>query len=147
MSLTEQEKEELFSEFTVRMAEMDKDEKKLRVAQNNHVMKGVTRYYRNHFDWTNVEVRKDDRVAFDDELGERKMRYYGTYTMYLKLRKVIPNMVMAKKHRNESLPGYLERKNNTDYRDDPLLHDEDEAEATKCAEYLFEAMLKYLESD
>ena len=45
MSLTDQEKEELFADFMLKFAMMDKEEKKLNTARNIHLMKDMSRYY------------------------------------------------------------------------------------------------------
>ena len=44
MALTDQEKEELFADFMLKFAMMDKEEKKLNTARNIHLMKDLSRY-------------------------------------------------------------------------------------------------------
>lgn len=133
MELTEAQKDELFADFQLRLAELDKSDKRLAVAKNNHAMKGVTNLYH---EMCHSGDTADDYLAY---------KYPGLYYAYLKLRSAIPNIVMLKKVakvNDGSIPGAR-----LPYRvnQNPVLEDEDMDEATKVGKILLDAVIGYLE--
>lgn len=133
MELTELQKDELFADFQLRLAEQDKADKRLGVAKNNHAMKGVTKVY---YDMCRSGNSADDYLAY---------KYPGLYYTYIKLRSAIPNIVLLKKVKkmnNGQLPGVR-----VPYRvnQNPVLEEEDMDEATKVGKILLETVIRYLE--
>ena len=45
LRLSEEDKEELFTEFMIRYSEMDKEDKRMAAAQNTSAMKNLTKYW------------------------------------------------------------------------------------------------------
>lgn len=131
MDLTEQEKEELFDDFRLRMAELDKEEKRLGAAKNIHALKGMSRYYRDTFDHTNCNSRAT----------KEQWDFYNCHRVYSKLRAVIPSMVMAKKYKGKNV--YQLRLSGLRF-EEAVLEDEDMEEATKAGKILIDAVIKYL---
>ena len=122
--MTELEKDELFAEFLVRMAELDKDDKKLSSAKNRKALTGVSEYYNKvcnyHQDWM-----RDDLGLF---------KFFGIYHAYEQIRRAIPMLVNAKLRgdvRHEQKPT-------------KPLEEWDRDEATKAGKYLIDAMIAYL---
>ena len=139
MDLTPQEKEELFNEFVLKIAEMEREDKRLAVAKNNHCLAGVSRYYHENFDHTNprAEHQKEAR------------HYYFIYNCYKKLRAAVPALVMSKKYSNPvtDVNYYLVKnlvKKQGQGGSDPVLMEEDIQEANKVGKILLDAMWKYL---
>ena len=135
MELSEQQKEELFLEFAVRIAEMEKADKQLGVAKNNHCLAGMGRYYHEQFDYTNPRAahRQDAR------------QYFFVYNCYKKLRAAVPAIVMAKKYKDEwNGPNYYAINKTQQGSANPVLMEEDIPEATKVGKILLDAMWKYL---
>ena len=133
--MTPQEKEELFNEFVLKMAEMEREDKRLAVAKNNHCLAGVSRYYHENFDHTNPRAKHWEEVK----------RYYFVYNCYKKLRAAVPALVMSKKYRNPvTNANYNLGKKRGQCSSDPVLMEEDIQEADKAGKILLDAMWKYL---
>lgn len=129
MELTQQEKDELFEEFAVHYAELERSEKRLVVAKNRHVLNNMSNeYYR---------VWRSGHPPLS-------YKYKGIYSAYLKLRAAVPFMVAAKKYaRAETIEGADARR----YRysaETVELEDEDIEEATKAGKILLDALHNYL---
>lgn len=135
MDLTTQDKEELFNEFIVKMAEMEREDKRLAVAKNNHCLAGVSRYYHENFDHTNPKAAH----------WKEARHYYFVYNCYKKLRAAVPALVMSKKYSNPvtDVNYYLVKKQGQG-SSDPVLMEEDIQEANKVGKILLDAMWKYL---
>lgn len=135
MNLTPQEKEELFNEFVIKMAEMDRKDKQLSVAKNNHCLAGVSRYYHENFDHTNPWATHREEVR----------HYFFVYNCYKKLRAAVPALVMSKKYCNPVTDvNYYSVKKQGQGSSDPVLMEEDIQEANKVGKILLDAMWKYL---
>ena len=129
MNLTEEEKEELFTEFAIKFAEMDKEDKRLTVAKNNHALAGMSKeYYK-------VWRSGSPKLSY---------RYLGVYSAYLKLRAAVPFMICAKKYAKAL---EIEGADPRPFRysaETYGLENEDIEEATKAGKILLDAMYKYL---
>ncbi len=123
--MTEQEKEELFLDFAVKFAEMDKADKRLKTAENNSALKKMSAYYAKVAN----ELKRNEKAY--DERGFFK--FYGIYNAYLELRHATIYIVNAKKHQMKDI-GKLDR-----------LEDIDEAE--KVGKILIDAMINYFLED
>lgn len=135
MELTNQEKEELFNEFVLKMAELEKEDKRIGVAKNNHCMAGVSRYFHDNFDASNPKATYQHDVR----------HYYFVYNCYKKLRAAIPAIVMAKKYSNPVTEvNYYLKKKEGQGGTNPVLMEEDIPEADKVGKILLDAMWKYL---
>lgn len=145
MKLTDQEKEELFAEFALRYAEMDKEDKREVAARNTSAMKNLTKY------WNEVSYRSCSCVYKDIPDDKKYMyRFYdgrpymaadGLYDAYLAIRKVIPYAVGCKRSLEGnpiagSYPGYKRT-----YVLDP---EKDTDEATEIGKRLIDTLLNYL---
>lgn len=143
--MTEQEKDELFADFMVRMAEMDKDDKRLAVAKNNSAMKELTEYYAEIVD--RHSGRKTDKNAWlyrQDETGWWYFAADGLYDAYSAIRKVVPYAVGVKRALNNERPRFK----NEGYRKQYVLDPEkDREEATKIGKMLIDAMVRYLKEE
>lgn len=139
--MTEQEKDELFSEFVVRMAEMDAKDKRLVVAKNNRIMRGITAYYNECFGYNNPN-RKVELWEYDEN-GIEHYKFLGLYQTYLKLRACVPWLVQMKKARGKGNEEYVARH---ELQTVPL-EEEDYEEATKVGKMLLDFMVKYIEED
>ena len=120
------EKEELFSDFMVRMAEMDKSEKTLRVASNNRALKGMTRYYNERKE----AERRNGKLWYDGTDGKWGFKYYGMYQAYLELRHAVVFLVNAKHNKRNKIGC--------------LIPEMDTKEAEKIGKILIDAMFDYL---
>lgn len=144
--LTDVEKDELFDEFMVKLAQTSKEDRKLSVVKNNHALKGVARYYHDHFDPNNTKLKHDPELFFKNELGEDVYRYFGFYLAYSKLRAAVPTLVMVKKHMNKEYNRF-ETRRKPEFGDNPYLEDEDIEEATKIGSLLLDTFFKYLKEN
>lgn len=139
-NLSEEMKEELFSEFSLRLAEMDKEDKKLTSAQNTHVMCKLTKIQGELFGWKNPENRIGTPGIDDQYL------YYGSYDAYLEIRKLIP-IVVGIKRRADTLRKDPKAKvfKSFAYKKKYVLQESDQEEATKLGRILLETIKRYLE--
>ena len=126
MKISDQEKEDLFDEFILRMAKMSKEEKSIRGCKNKSAMKHLLKIW-------NKEER---RLLASDEMPSR----YGIYRGYISLRQTIPLIVSLKKY---NLGGADTRK--TCPQTGTLDPDDewDVKEADKAGTYLIRAMIDY----
>lgn len=129
MNMTEEEKEELFTEFAVKFAEMDKQDKRLAITKNNHILTGMSKEY--------CKVWRS---------GSSKLscRYLGVYSAYLKLRAAVPFMVYAKKYAKALETEGADIRPFRYSAETYGLENEDIEEATKAGKILLDAMYKYL---
>jgi hypothetical protein len=128
MELTEQQKEELFLDFAVKFAEMDKEDKNFRTANNNAALKHMSKYYAQE-----VQKLKKDPRAYD---MKGFFRFYGVYNAYLELRHATIYLVNAKKS-HDMKPQHMNM----------LDRDKDVEEAEKAGTMLIDAMMHYLLDD
>lgn len=145
--MTEQEKEELFTEFALRYAEMDKEDKRESSARNTSAMKELTKY------WEKVSyINCGGRYRLDDIPKEKQYMYRifdgrpyyaadGLYDAYIAIRKVVPFAVGAKRSLEGkpiagSYPGYK--------RTYVLNPEKDTDEATDIGKRLIDTLLNYL---
>lgn len=143
MNLTDQEREELFADFLVRMTEMDKEDKKVTIARNNSALKGMSRYF-NKVKKEGCEGKDPWMMEHDPGDPRRFFNYYGIYEAYCNMRKVVPLLVNIKKHANEKT-GYYHSHNHR--RIAELDPEEDLEEATRCGKFMIDAMIKYLREE
>lgn len=143
--MTEQEKDELFADFMVRMAEMDKDEKRLATAKNNSAMKELTNYFNTIIGRRSGGKTKSNEWLYRrDETGWRYFAADGIYDAYCALRKAVPFIVGAKR----SLNGEKERPYMSGYKKQYVLDPEkDREEATKIGRMLIDTMIEYLKGE
>jgi hypothetical protein len=139
--MTEQEKDELFGEFVVRMAEIDQQDKRLSVARNNHVLRGMTAYYKDCFAYGNPK-RKVEIWEYDKD-GIQHYKFFGLYQTYLKLRACVPFLVQMKKLKGKCRDHYTSKYSSSTI----ILEDSDYEEATKVGKMLLDFMVKYIEED
>lgn len=145
--MTDQEKEELFTEFAVRYAAMDKEDKRESSARNTSAMKELTKY------WEKVSYRNcGSRYRLDDIPKEKQYMYRifdgrpyyaadGLYSAYLAIRKVVPFAVGAKR----SLEGKKIAGSYPGYKKTYVLNPEkDVDEATDIGKRLIDTLLNYL---
>lgn len=141
MNLTDQEKDELFTDFMVRMTQMDSADKRIAVAQNNSAMKGLQKYYVDITD--RYAGGKTDKNAwlyrqFD---GWWFWAADGLYDAYLALRKAIPFIVGVKR----ALDGTRPTSKNQGYKKRYVLDPQnDRAEVEKIGKALMDVMFNYL---
>lgn len=125
--ITEREKEELFTDFALRLAQEDKEDKKLSVRMNNSAMKKVSRYY--------------DAI----EIGTEKQDRYGIYDCYQAIRKVIP-LAVGLKHRMNGDFVNDPRYNRWSYCKSYVLEPgKDDDEAEEIGKLLLDALKTYVE--
>jgi hypothetical protein len=147
LRLSDEEKEELFTDFMLRFAEMDKKDKREVAARNARAMKDLTKY------WYDVSYRSSgDHIRYDDIPDGKKYMYRiydgrpyfaadGLYDAYLAIRKVVPYAVGAKRSLEGqkiagSYPGYKRT-----YVMDP---EKDTDEATEIGKRLLDTLIEYL---
>lgn len=146
--MNNQEKEELFADFMLRMSEMDHADKRLAVSKNNSAMKKVTAYYQENFGqrWSVARNKPHESVMWmysKDPDGRLYFNADGFYQAYCALRKAIPFIVGTKRHLElkwDDLPCKIP----TNYVLDP---EKDQDEAEKIGKLLIDAMVSYLKSD
>jgi hypothetical protein len=143
MGLTDQEKEELFTEFALRYSEMDKEDKREATARNNSCMKDLTKYWeeRTHRTSSITNYEEDNLLLCRKFDGRWYFAAEGLYNAYLAIRKVVPLAVGAKyslegKKIAGSCPGYKRT-----YVLDP---EKDRDEATEIGKRLIDTLLDYL---
>ena len=147
LTLSDEDKEELFAEFVYRYAEMDKEDKRETAIRNNMAMKNLTTY------WNDVSYRScGHHYKYEDIPDEKKYLYRifdgrpyyaadGLYDAYLAIRKVVPYAVGAKKSlRGEKIAGSYPRYKRT-YVLDP---EKDTDEATEIGKRLLDVLINYL---
>ena len=141
-TLNEEMKEELFSEFALRLAEMDKEDKKLASAQNTHVMCKLTKINEELFGWKRSENRVGTPGIDDQYL------YYGSYDAYLEVRKLVP-IVIGIKRRADILRENPKARvyKSFAYKKKYVLNESDQEEATKLGRILLETIKRYLEEE
>lgn len=145
--LSEEDKDELFAEFALRYAQMDKEDKRESAARNTSAMKNLTKY------WEKVSYRScGSHYTYEDIPDDKKYMYRlydgrpymaadGLYNAYLAIRKVVPYAVGAKRSLEGtpiagSYPGYKRT-----YVLDP---EKDTDEATKIGKRLLDVLIDYL---
>lgn len=145
--MTEQEKEELFTEFAMRYAAMDKEDKREVTARNNSAMKELTKYWEDisyrsvgSF-YTMRDIPKEKRFLYRKFDGRPYFAADGLYNAYLAIRKVVPYAVGCKRSLEGkpiagSYPGYKRT-----YVLDP---EKDLYEATEIGRRLIDTLLDYL---
>lgn len=145
--MTEQEKEELFTEFAMRYAAMDKEDKREVTAHNNSAMKELTKYweevsYRSSGNcYTMRDIPKEKRFLYRKLDGRPYFAADGIYNAYLAIRKVVPYAVGAKRSlRGEKIAGSYPGYKRT-YVLDP---EKDLCEATEIGRRLIDTLLDYL---
>lgn len=145
--MTEQEKEELFTEFALRYAEMDKEDKRESSARNTSAMKNLTKYwdkasYRScGYTYRYEDIPDDKKYMYRFYDGRPYMAADGLYDAYLAIRKVVPFAVGAKRSLEGkpiagSYPGYK--------RTYVLNPEKDTDEATEIGKRLIDTLLNYL---
>lgn len=142
--MTEQEKDELFADFMLRMAEMDKEDKRLSAAKNNSAMKDLTGYYNKTFGRGQGGRTEKTEWLYRKYDGWWYFAADGLYDAYCALRKAVPYIVGAKRGLNEERPvsrleGYRKQ-----YVLDP---EKDREEANKIGRMLIDVMAGYLKGD
>ena len=144
--MTDLEKEELFTEFALRYAEMDKEDKRESTNRNKSAMKDLSRY------WEKVTYRNIDAYRYQDIPEEKRYLYRifdkrpyfaadGLYNAYLMIRKVVPYAVGAKR----SLQGYKIAGSYPGYKLTYVMDPEkDRDEAFEIGRRLIDTLLEYL---
>ena len=139
-TLSEEMKEELFSEFALRLAAMDKEDKKLTSAQNTHVMCKLTKVNEELFGYRDPKNRVGTPGIDDQYL------YYGSYDAYLEVRKLIPIVIGIKRRADilrENPKAQVDK--SLAYKKKYVLQENDQEEATKLGRILLETIKRYLE--
>ena len=145
--LSDEDKEELFTEFVLRYSEMDKEDKHEVAARNTSAMKNLTKYwnevsYRSSGHWyTYKDIPDSKKYMYRIYDGRPYMAADGLYDAYLAIRKVIPYVVGCKRSLEGktiagSYPGYKRT-----YVLDP---EKDTDEATEIGKRLIDTLLNYL---
>lgn len=141
-TLSEEMKEELFSEFAIRLAAMDKEDKKLTSAQNTHVMCKLTKVNEELFGYRDPKNRVGTAGIDDQYL------YFGSYDAYLEVRKLVPILIGIKRRAD------ILRKNpkaqvykSLAYKKKYVLQESDQEEANKLGRILLETIKRYLEEE
>lgn len=138
--LSDEEKEELFSDFMVRMAELDKEDKKVSSALNRSAMKDISSYWALTI---GTERNKSNEWLYRrDETGWWYRSGDGLYNAYLALRKAVPFIVGAKRSLDSN--DYIHSGYGKNYVMDP---DKDREEAYKIGKLLIDSMIRYLKGD
>lgn len=139
--MTEQEKDELFAEFMVRMAEMNKEEKRLSATKNNKAMIDLTEYFNQKIGRYSGGWTEDNKWLYRKEEGWWYFAADGIYDAYLALRRAVPYIVGTKR----ALDGERPKNRNEGYRKQYVLDPEkDREEANKIGMILIDAMIGYL---
>lgn len=143
MNLSEQEKEELFADFAVRMAEMDKADKRISVTKNNAAMTDLTTYYNENIGrYAGGKTKENEWLYRQDESGWWYFSADGLYSAYLTLRKAIPYIIGAKRALNgEHIP---RGQYNRDY---VLDKEKDKEMVNEIGKRLIDTMLGYLKEE
>ena len=145
--LSEEDKDELFAEFALRYAQMDKEDKRESASRNTSAMKNLTKYwnevsYRSCGScYTYKDIPDDKKYMYRLYDGRPYMAADGLYNAYLAIRKVVPYAVGAKRSLEGmpiagSYPGYKRT-----YVLDP---EKDTDEATEIGRRLINTLLDYL---
>lgn len=149
--MTDREKDELFTDFMLRMSTMDKEDKRLAVSRNNSAMKKVTAYYEESFGrkWSVARQRPSEDVLWmygKDPDGRLYFKADGFYQAYCALRKAIPLIVGTKRHLEQEFTSWVDApaKIPTNYVLDP---EKDVDEAEKIGKMLIDTMVQYLRSE
>jgi len=143
-TISEQEKEELFADFMLRMAEMDKDDKRLSTAKNNSAMKDLTDYF------NIITGRYSGGRTENNAWLYRKFegRWYfaadGLYDSYCALRKAVPYIVGVKRALDGDRPSTKLEGYRRQYVLDP---EKDREEAAKLGKMLIDTMVRYLKGE
>lgn len=142
--MTNEEKEELFADFMVRMAEMDKDDKRLSAAKNNSAMRELTEYYNEIVDRYSGKVTEKNKWLYRKFDGRWYFAADGMYDSYCALRRAVPYIIGAKRALNGERP----RNKNEGYRKQYVMDPEkDREEATKLGKMLIDTMIEYLKGE
>lgn len=145
--LSDEDKEELFTEFALRYAEMDKADKREVAARNTSAMKNLTKYWEKAsyrscgYPYTYKDIPEDKRYMYRIYDGRPYFAADGLYDAYLAIRKVIPYAVGCKRSLEGkpiagSYPGYKKT-----YVLDP---EKDTDEATEIGKRLLNTLIDYL---
>ena len=132
--MTEQEKEELFAEFALKLALEEKEDKSLYNRKNLSALTGVSDYC----------AKKFRPVVFD---LERKHHgdCWGWYDSVLLIRKVIPYAVGVKRRLHHCFETSSE--NDLGRKKYTLNPEVDREEAYRCGKLLLDALLEYWKED
>lgn len=140
--LSEEMKEELFSEFALRLATMEKEDKKLTSAQNTHVMCKLTKVNEELFGYRDPKNRVGTAGIDDQYL------YFGSYDAYLEVRKLVPIVIGIKRRADILRKDSRARADKKfGYRRKYVLQEGDQEEATKLGRILLETIKRYLEEE
>lgn len=146
IDLTQQQKDELFDEFLIKLEDANKEER-VRRAKNAKAMRGVTAYYNDNFGGDLIKpCTHQNELFWVDKDGNQTYKYYGLYSAYLKLRETIPNIVMIKKHKGK-VRHYYDIHKREEYSRNPTLEESDAEEATKVGKLLLDTLWNYLTDD
>ena len=143
LRLSEEDKEELFTEFVARYAELDKEEKRKAATLNTATMKDVTKYWEARTRRVDLykDIPEEQRYLYRECDGRPYYAADGIYDAYLAIRKAIPYAVGCKR----SLEGFQIAGSHPGYRRTYVLDPEkDKDEATEIGKRLIDALLGYL---
>lgn len=146
LRLSEEDKEELFTEFCIRYSEMDKEDKRTAAAQNTSAMKNLTKYWesRTHRVSLAKDIPEDQEYLYREFDGRKYFAADGIYNAYLAIRKVVPYAVGCKR----SLQGYQIAGSHSGYKRTYVLDPEkDTDEATEIGKRLIDVLLDYLKEE
>lgn len=141
--LSEEDKEELFTEFVARYAELDKEDKRGSTTRNTMAMKKLTLYWQEKTRHVGLleKVPKDLEYLYREFDGRKYFAADGIYDAYMAIRKVVPYAVGAKR----SLQGQPIAGSYPGYRKTYVLDPEkDLEEATDIGKRLIDVLLGYL---
>lgn len=141
--LSEADKEELFTEFVMRYAEMDKEDKRESTARNVSAMKNLTPYWQEKTCLPNRygKIPKEQEYLWREFDGRKYFAADGVYNAYMAIRKVVPYAVGAKR----SLQGHKIAGSYPGYKRTYVLDPEkDRDEATEIGKRLIDVLLEYL---